>query len=295
MKPRIALVGPGRLGQAVTALLRQAGYPISAIVGRNADTTRQAAEFIGAEFMATEDLHRCRAAEIILVAVTDDQLAAVGGQLLRSLDDDRERIVLHFSGRHPAAILHSELDARSDRCHLLSLHPLQTFATPQQGCRSLPGCYAALEGDAVAHDSGHQLAKDLGLHSFILQPQHKTLYHAAACMASNFVTSLFNDASSLMGDCLKDPQLAAEALKPLLLTAAANTAQLGAQQALTGPIVRGDQATVASHLQQLDQQQPQLAALYRQLGQRTLKLASDSGRLTPDQATALKQLLYRPN
>ncbi|MCD6527689.1 MAG: DUF2520 domain-containing protein [Desulfuromonas sp.] len=291
MKPRVALIGPGRLGQAVGALLRQQGYPISAIVGRDPDKTRLAAEFIGAEFMATTDLRRCAAAEIILVTVADDQLQPVARQLAAALPPQEHFTLIHFSGHHAAEILRPPQSQPTPQWNLLSIHPLQTFATARQGLSSLNGCYCSVEGATALQPLAYQLVKDFGATPFTISAEHKSLYHAAACMVSNFVTTLFHDASTLMAHCMDDQALAGEILKPLLQTATQNTLQLGPEQALTGPIVRGDAATITDHLEQLTQHQPQLVAVYRQLGLRTVELARSSQRLDKQDAETIARLL----
>ncbi|OQY22923.1 MAG: hypothetical protein B6I37_06385 [Desulfobacteraceae bacterium 4572_35.2] len=104
-KPSIALIGPGRLGQAVTALLRQQGYPITAIVGRDRQRTAEAAHFVGAELMATTDINRCTPADIILIATGDDQLAPIAAQLCATVALRDTTLLVHCSGLHPAKVL----------------------------------------------------------------------------------------------------------------------------------------------------------------------------------------------
>lgn len=290
MKERIALIGPGRLGQAVGALLQQAGYPITAIVGRDQQRTRDAAQFIGAALMATTDLTRCNRAEVILCCVGDDQLAPLADALLDTLTDSPAPILIHFSGRHRADILRPT-DPRTAHWRVLSLHPLQTFASGEQGLNSLPGSFCAVEGEDDLFPLGAKLALELGCQPFRLRSADKERYHAAACMASNFVTTLFHQATTLMAQTLEDPAMAATVLAPIFQTAATNTLTLGPHQALTGPIVRGDIDTIHGHLQQLAKHNPERLPFYLELAEQTRQLALESKRLAPERATQLKELL----
>lgn len=290
MKQRIALIGPGRLGQAVGALLQQAGYPITAIVGRDQQRTHEAAEFIGASLMAGTDLKRCSRAELVLCCVGDDQLAPLGEALLDVLADTPSPTVIHFSGRHRAAILRPD-DPRAAHWQVMSLHPLQTFASGEQGLNSLPGSYCAVEGNDELFPLGAKLSLELGCQPFRLRSEDKERYHAAACMASNFVTTLFHQASTLMAETLEDPAMAKTVLAPIFQTAVTNTLNLGPHQALTGPIVRGDIDTIRGHLDQLAEHNPQRLSFYLELAEQTRQLALESERLAPERATQLKELL----
>lgn len=289
-KPSIALIGPGRLGQAVTALLRQQGYPITAIVGRDRLRTVAAARFIGAELMATTDINRCAPADIILIATADDQLAATAAQLWATVPLRDTTLLVHCSGLHPAAILKQAADTPQ---HALAMHPLQTFANGEQGMNSLAGCFFSLEGDDQAIEQGQQLVRDLGGESFIIEGQYKARYHAAACMASNFITTLIDSAGQVLNQCNPQQAIPVAVLGPLIRTAVENSLTFGPKTALTGPIVRGDDGTVASHLEQLKQHHPDLVALYQQLGLQTVDLAQRANRLPTAKGDKIANILLQ--
>jgi len=287
-KPSIALIGPGRLGQAVMALLRQQGYPITAIVGRDRQRTAEAARFIGAELMATTDINRCAPADIILIATADDQLAQIAEQLTSTVPLRVTTLLIHCSGLHTADVLkHSATVVQPT----LAMHPLQTFASGEQGKDSLSGCYFSLEGDAAGIEQGQQIVADLGGESFTIDGAYKARYHAAACMASNFVTTLIDSAGKILSQCNPQQELPVAVLGPLIRTAVENTLALGAEAALTGPIVRGDDGTVSRHIGQLQHHHPDLVALYQQLGEKTVELAQRSDRLDTTKGEKILELL----
>lgn len=287
-KPSIALIGPGRLGQAVTALLRQQGYPITAIVGRDRQRTAEAARFIGAELMATTDINRCAPADIILIATADDQLVTTAAQLCDTVPLRDTTLLVHCSGLHPAQVLKHSADIPQQ---VLAMHPLQTFASGEQGMKSLAGCFFSLEGDTQAIEQGQQLVSDLGGQSFNIDGEFKARYHAAACMASNFITTLIDSASEVLRPCNSQQDIPLSVLGPLIRTAVENSLTLGPKTALTGPIVRGDDGTVASHLEQLKQHHPDLVALYQQLGLKTVNLAQRSNRLPTAKGEKIAKIL----
>jgi predicted short-subunit dehydrogenase-like oxidoreductase (DUF2520 family) len=289
MKPRIAIVGPGRVGQSIGRLLCRAGYPVSAVVGRDPDATRAGAWFIGAELMATSHLERCGSAEVIFLAVPDDALGAVAEQLA-GIALPTGALVVHCSGLHTTGILSSVCASTRD-IQTLALHPLQTFASPAAGYEALPGSYCSLQGDADALERGHRIAVDLGCHPFVIDAGHKIRYHAAACMVSNYITALIDAATELCADIPDADNIFPAAFKPLLEAAVRNSVSAGPTRALTGPVARGDSGTLKAHIQALKKDNPDLLPLYRILGQHTLGLAEKGHRLDSEHIEELRTIL----
>jgi predicted short-subunit dehydrogenase-like oxidoreductase (DUF2520 family) len=114
------------------------------------------------------------------------------------------------------------------------------------------------------------LAEALGMRPFEVPAEARAAYHAAASMASNFLVALEASATRLLADAGIDD--ARELLAPLVLRTAANWAEAG-EAALTGPIARGDEATVAGHLEAIEATSPELLALYEALARRTREVA----------------------
>jgi prephenate dehydrogenase len=124
-KKRIVLIGPGRLGQAVARLLREAGHDIRAIISRDAARALAASRFAGCRGVGTTDLSLAREGELVLIALPDDQIGEMAATLRREGHLQPGTILIHFSGIHPAAIL---LGEEGPPLKALSIHPLQTFA-----------------------------------------------------------------------------------------------------------------------------------------------------------------------
>src|ERR671934_27942 len=115
-------------------------------------------------------------------------------------------------------------------------------------------------GPAVAkrlRELGHELAETLGLRPFDLDDGARTLYHAGAAIASNYLVTLYRAASRLFADAGAPP----EALVPLM----ARTIENGFQ--LTGPIARGDWTTVDRHLAAIRAREPELEEMYTALAE----------------------------
>jgi predicted short-subunit dehydrogenase-like oxidoreductase (DUF2520 family) len=160
--------------------------------------------------------------------------------------------VAHVSGATPLAAL----DPHTRR---FSVHPLQTLV-PGGGPEQLDGAYAAVTAEQdESRARGRWLAETLGLLPFDLADDARTLYHAGAVIASNYLVTLYRSAASLFEEAGAPP----EALVPLMRRTIENGFQL------TGPIARGDWATVDAHLAALHREHPELEPMYRVLAQAT--------------------------
>ena len=185
-------------------------------------------------------------AELVLLCVPDRAIAEVAAGL------EPGPWVAHVSGATPLAAL----DPHERR---FSLHPLQTF-TLDRGPEQLDGAWAAVTAETdEARAVARELAATLGVRPFDLDDGARTLYHAGAAIASNYLVTLYRTASRLFEDAGAPP----EALVPLMTRTIENGFQL------TGPIARGDWAVVDAHLEALHAAHPELEPMYRVLAEAT--------------------------
>ena len=187
-------------------------------------------------------------AELALICVPDTAIAEVARRV------EPGPWVAHVSGATPLAAL----DPHERR---FSLHPLQTF-TRARGPEQLDGAWAAVsaEGDE-ARELGFELARTLGLEPFELADAERPLYHAGAAMASSYLVTLHEAAASVVAAAGAPP----EALEPLMRRTIENGFEL------TGPIERGDWATVEAHRKAIREARPALEQLYDVLAEATAR------------------------
>ena len=189
--------------------------------------------------------------DLVLLCVPDGAIAAVASSIPRG------PWVAHVSGA-------TSLAALAPHEKRFSLHPLQTF-TRDRGPEQLDGSWAAVtSGSEEARAVALWLAETLGLRPFDLADDARTLYHAGAVFASNYVVTL-QRAAALLFEAAGAPP---EALVPLMLRTIENRFEL------TGPIARGDWQTVDAHLVAIREQLPQLEHLYETLAGATLAIAT---------------------
>lgn len=286
-RPKVGIVGAGRVGGAIGLLLREKGYPLCGVKNSNPASTARAAALLGTKAFATAG-ELAREAEVLFLTVRDEAIAPVAAEIAAADGFRPGQVVIHTSGSQPASVL---APAKEQGAYVLSLHPLQSCPTPEQGRQNLPGAVFSIEGDQAAYPLAEQMVRDMGGTFFYIAPEVKPLYHAAACVASNYLVSLMDLAKSLLLAAGLPPDLFVQALYPLVHGTLGNIAQVGIPDALTGPISRGDAATVAGHVREIQRRLPALLPLYSALGLHTVELAQRRGSLSAEQAGRLVQVL----
>jgi len=232
------LVGPGRVGRSLASAIG------------------------GSELRGREDGLDGLEGGTVLLCVPDAAIAAVAAEIGRG---PRPSLIGHASGATPLAAL-----GDSGTGGAFSVHPLQTVP---DGVTDLRGCPAAVAGttpEALA--AAHAIAKRAGMRPFEVAEGDRVLYHAAASVASNFLVALEQTAAELLGGIAVDAPR--EVLAPLVRRSLENWIERG-PSALTGPIARGDETTVAAHRAALSESRPDLVGFYDALAERTRALASE--------------------
>ncbi|MFM8302778.1 MAG: DUF2520 domain-containing protein [Actinomycetota bacterium] len=237
--PSFALAGPGRAGTSLALALAAAGWRAVGVNGRTVESpsTRTAATRLGCAPREAAVLGR--GAGLVVIATPDAAIDEVATGIAPGLEPGA--LVLHCSGARGLDALDPIARRRADVA-LGALHPLQTFAGVDPN--ALAGAWAAVAGPPAVVE----LAQALGLRPFVLADDRRGAYHAAAAVAANHVVALLGQVARL-ADAAGVP---AEAFWPLVRTAVANVEARGAAGALTGPVARGDHATVAAHLVAID-------------------------------------------
>jgi predicted short-subunit dehydrogenase-like oxidoreductase (DUF2520 family) len=233
--PRCAVVGNGRLGRALASALRDAGVPVDGPLTR-ADPAP--------------------AARVVILAVPDAEIANAA----RAIAPDTARRVGHCSGATTLSPL-----TQAGHAGAFSLHPLMTVT---HNGATFAGATAAIAGStSEAHGLARDLATTLGMTPVDVADADRAAYHAAASMASNFLVTL-EWAATRVG------ALDRRALAPLVQATVVNWLADGPERALTGPIARGDEQTVARQRAAVVERAPDLAELFDALTEATRTLAA---------------------
>jgi len=216
---------------------------------------------------------------VVVLTVRDDAITPLATSLANARVITERHVVLHLSGVQGQEALGPLVTTRAA---LGSLHPLQTIVEPELTPARLKGAWAAVEGMPRAIEAGEQIARDLGMRPFRIATKSKPIYHAGAVFASNYLVVVEAVAQRLLRHAGLSDAEAWAALRPLVEGTFENLSRHEPREALTGPVVRGDTATIVRHLESLAVDD---AKLYRALGRAALELAQKQGM---DAATAEK-------
>lgn len=256
----IFIVGAGRVGSALAALLSRASRPPSGLWSYTKSGADRARAVTGLECSHGAFPASIAEARVLILSVRDTALPLVAGALLDGGLLRCAQVVLHCGGSAPARVALSPI---ADLVATGTLHPLVAVADPEQAVRLLPNGYFAIEGEERARAAAHDLVDLIGARTFEIEAEAMTLYHAAAVLASNHAVALWHEAQLLLQQAGLDPQLARSSLTCLLRSTLENVESLGLPEALTGPVRRGDRETIVRHLEALERSAPHLTSLYR--------------------------------
>jgi predicted short-subunit dehydrogenase-like oxidoreductase (DUF2520 family) len=273
----VGVVGAGRVGAVLGAALSAAGHRVVAAAAVSAASRERAARLLpGAEIRPADDVARA-ATDLLLLAVPDDALAGVVAGLATTGALQPGQIVAHTSGAHGLAVLGSVTG--------MALHPAMTFTGTDADLDRLPGI--AWGVTSADRPFATRLVADLGGVPEWIAEDARPLYHAALAHGANHLVTLVNEAADLLRAAGVDrPE---RVLSPLLHAALDNALRLG-DAALTGPVSRGDAGTVGKHL---DRMPSDAVPAYLALARRTADRAIAAGRLRPQDATLLMDVLSR--
>jgi len=240
---RLTLIGAGHVGRALGRVWHAGGhFLLQDVLTRTPGSARQAVDFIGAG-RALSEYRQLAPADVYLLAVTDDQIVPACAALAGAVGPDglAGAVVWHCSGALSAAALDV---ARGAGAAVASVHPVRSFADPAAVAAAFAGTYCGVEGDAAALAVLEPALRAAGAVPVTIDATAKTVYHAAAVFASNYLVTLLDTALRAYQAAGISETVARALAEPLVRETVANVFRLGPEQALSGPIARGDLATV---------------------------------------------------
>lgn len=267
MAATLNIIGAGKVGRVLGRLFASSdAFVVQDVLTRSPVSAQEAVRFIGAG-RALTDMAAMRDADCWMLAVTDDQIAPACARLAsgRSLAGT---VVFHCSGAKSSAELQGAAGAFA-----ASVHPIRSFADPEQVAASFSGTFCGIEGDARALGLLAPALESIGARAVPINAAAKTVYHAASVFASNYLVTVLDAALRAYQAAGIPEQVARELAAPLATETMANVFRLGAGPALTGPIARGDMQTVARQQAALDGWDGPTGELYKALAAATVDLA----------------------
>jgi predicted short-subunit dehydrogenase-like oxidoreductase (DUF2520 family) len=232
---RVRIIGPGRAGRSLHLALQRAGWSLQPLVGRGESVGGAAA-----------------AVDLVVIATPDAAVVEVAN----AIEPVDGVAVAHLSGSLGLGVL----GAHRDRA---VVHPLVALPDPDRGAERLVGAwYGLAEG---GHGAGAEVVAALAGRSVTIAEDDWARYHAAAVIASNHLVALLGQVERVA----RSVGAPLEAYLDLARGSLADVAEIGPAAALTGPVRRGDHATVARHLEVLG---PDEAPAYEAMSKEAARL-----------------------
>lgn len=283
----IALIGAGKLGTNLGYALRRKGHRIAVISDKSLHAAQEGRRLIGQGEITDDNRYAARRGNWVILTVPDDAIDGVAEDLAGSDVAWQGKFVFHCSGLLTSGSLAS---LEKEGALVASLHPVQSF--PQK--KPVPGIFTdifiGLEGRTDGLELATRITEQLGGRPFILEARNKPLYHTACSIASNSIATLLDAATRLLKQAGLAESVASQVLLPLVQGTLQNVKKFDAERALTGPVARGDAATVAKHLEALGKDS-ELRDLYAKIACQSLQIVKKGKTLSAEKIKALEALL----
>lgn len=287
MKERIAFIGAGNVAWHLSHALHEAGYEISAIVSRKKTSAKKLAQCFLAS--AGSDPGPLLSRETCLFITTPDTaIAATATLLCRKRLLKKNQLVVHTGGVYGTEVLDcvAGMDALP-----LAMHPAASFPSRSHTKNEFSDIWFALQGGTSALKRGERMVRALGGKSLVLDAGKKPLYHLSLVFASNLFIGLEDISIELLTKCGMTRKAAKELILPLVTSTLRNIEEKGTKKALTGPIERGDMATLEKHLSALAKYTQDYQKTYRALSRHLANMMEEKGELSPETLRSIKRLL----
>lgn len=294
----LCVIGAGRVGTTVSYTLAEKELPnikLKAISSRSMESLNRAKKILGSRaagvIFTRENSKAVSLANCILICTPDDVINSVCSDIFKDKSKDfKNYYAIHFSGSKSLEVLNS---ARAAGAEIASIHPLKSFASIEEAIKSLPGTifgitYSSTESKKMAEF----LVKSLGGEIIEVENNKKPLYHAAACVVSNYLVTLINYAVLIHKKMGIKPEDSLKGLMGLVEDTVSNIKKMGTEKALTGPIARGDVGTIKEHVKSFNEFfSKEDSALYRMMGIETSKIAHQNKWIKESTVDELKEIL----
>jgi predicted short-subunit dehydrogenase-like oxidoreductase (DUF2520 family) len=289
--PTTFIVGAGPVATALAGALRLGGVPVLGLWARRAAPARAAGSTAGVAAFSSAPPDILLETEVVILAVRDQVITEVAQMLLGTGLINKRHVLLHCAGAASAGELLGPVAGRV--AGIGTLHPLSAIADGKIAMRALKGTVFGVEGDDLGRATVAKLVAAMNGIVLALDGTQMASYHAAAALASNYLVATIDAAAAVLATAGVSPDKAAQALVPLAEGALRNIAAHGTTGGLTGPVRRGDLATVSRHLDAI-RARPELVEIYRVLARRAVEIAERiDSRDPPDRAglDAIRALL----
>jgi len=284
----INVIGCGKVGKTLSRLWTENRvFQVQSILNRSPQSSLRAVEFVGAG-RAVDDYAELEPADLVMISASDEAIEDCCRQLCRSGSLYEGAVLFHLSGSLPSTLLEP---AKSHGALVASVHPVKSFADPSRAAKTFTGTYCAIEGDPQACELVGDALRRCGARTFHVDPEFKTIYHAATVVVCNYLVALMEAGLRCFEQAGIPRETACEVIKPIVDGTVSNVFELGPVRALTGPIARGEPSVVGRQCEALGRWDEAIQCVYKSLGRVALELSAAQGNADPEALAAIKGIL----
>ncbi|WP_303867397.1 Rossmann-like and DUF2520 domain-containing protein [Acetobacterium wieringae] len=268
---KIGFIGAGKVGTALGIFFKHHRLSLTGYLSRS-ETSSQCAANVTDSTVFYDLPSFTAASDVIFITTGDDQISAVINQLLQTTCLTKHHTLIHTSGALSTDLFDPLL---TSGCGLCSLHPIMSFSDPLTASKNLKQTVFTLEGNQPGRIAAQKILAITGNPYSVIDKNDKVLYHAAACILSNYLVTLVDSGFELLKTTGIAKDEIIQAFMPLITATLGNIEKLGTVNALTGPLVRGDENTISKHIKALKTQTPEFLSLYQTMGLSTIEMIKD--------------------
>ena len=277
---RIGFIGAGKVGTSFGLFLKNRNIEVTGYNSRTDLSAENAAELTGTTFFRTKK-ELVENSDIIFLTVNDDNIEIVAEEISGYRNFLGEKIFVHMSGALSSSIL---ADLQIKGCTVASLHPMYPFSNIEKAQKDLHNVKFALEGEGKDYNKLKDILNNVKIDVSEIISERKTLYHGAACIASNYLVSLIDISKKILVYSGFEDKKAMDTIEELVKSTVENIFLYDTQKALTGPISRGDASIIAKHIEALKNSgNNQWLQIYRIMGKFTNELAFAAEKINMEQ------------
>ncbi|MCB0726206.1 MAG: DUF2520 domain-containing protein [Ignavibacteriae bacterium] len=292
MNKKVYIIGAGKVGSSLAFELKDKGYSIDFITDRNPDKLKRISSSVHPiSYSEKIDKDFISGSQIIFICVQDRYIKDIISEISKFEIDFSDIFFILTSGSESSLLFNNDPKVFNKE-KTGSMHPVQTFnKISYDNQHLLEKIYFGIEGGIESVDLMKQIIGALGSEFILIPAEKKYLYHSACVISSNFLVTLLNISSEVMGNLGIDKAKTFEIFKPIIENTLKNIGSDGLINSLTGPFDRNDTGTISNHLKIINTELPSLIPFYTLLGMETVKVAFKKESLSMKNVIALLDLM----
>ena len=280
MKKKLGFIGAGTIATAFAVKLAEGGYPVVAVADVKPEMAKRMADRIQDCQIQETNQGVVDAADFVIMATQDQFMASVASEIKWHPD----RGIVHTSGLLGTEVLEP---ARRAGARVGGLHPCGLFPDLEQALKVLPGATFGIMGEPPMLDTLKNFVATLNGTYIVLKSEDKPLYHVALAFASDFPMVCIKIATELFGKLGVPQDKALKMLTPVVRGTVEGMINLGFPNCFSCPVTRGDLNVIAKHVAALEEKEPDLAGLFKEMDLHIVEQALAKGAI--DETVAEKE------